>query len=545
LLIPSLQVIPVLLVDVAYSWVRMSVALVLSILFSWAVGIAAARNRTAERLILPALDVLQSIPILGFFPIVLVLFVSTFPLQVGVNLSVVFLIFTSMAWNIAFGVYESVKSIPADYLDLAKIERMSFWSRLTTLYIPSSWGKVAYNSVTSWSVGLFYLVSSEEFSLGSAAGGATYAVSHGIGVDIATFASKLNWNGYVASIVVLVLAVLLTRVFFLSEFSNWAEKFKLGEEARPPRRDAIYRLYSWFNATARLRLFAVLPKVRGTAIPRIRLEVVPPTTLERLARRSKFVALVVVILLASATAYLTLPSLIRERAAIDIGKAASDEGMVLVSLLYSFVRIWYVYIITVAIAVPLGIAVATNRRLFNIATPLLQVVSAVPAPALLPPIALWLGGVAFGGELTAALVIFLGMVWYLLFNIVAGVRSLPSEVLEMARLARLKKLYAWRHVYLPAALPSFVTGSITAIGGAWNTLIIAEYFNVSASGSSLTPLTQVSTGIGRLIDLAAANGDLLLLGLSILSMSAVVITFNILVWRRLYTRTTKRYIYSR
>src|SRR5579875_3379461 len=232
---PTLGIISQLLLDTAYSWVRMAFALLLSILFSWAVGIAAARNRKAERIILPVLDVLQSIPILGFFPVVLLIFVSYLPGQLGINLAVVFLIFTSMAWNIAFAVYESVKSIPADYIDLANLERLSFWKRLKELYI------------TSWSVGLFYLVTSEIFSLGSS----FYSVSHGIGVDIAKYASQGDWSDYAAAIAVLVLAVLLTRLFFLAQFSTWAERFKLGEEARPPKRDAIYRLYSWFGTTAR------------------------------------------------------------------------------------------------------------------------------------------------------------------------------------------------------------------------------------------------------------------------------------------------------
>jgi len=194
-----------LFVDVVCFWVRMTIALVLSILFSWAVGIAAARSRTAERIIIPVLDVLQSIPILGFFPIVLFVFVGYLPIWIGVNLAVIFLIFTSMSWNIAFAVYEAVASIPKEYLEFASMEKMSLWNRMTTLYIPASWSKVAYNSVVSWSVALFYLISSEIFSVGTA----NYSVRHGIGIDIAGFAGEGLWGEYALAMVVFIVAVVL------------------------------------------------------------------------------------------------------------------------------------------------------------------------------------------------------------------------------------------------------------------------------------------------------------------------------------------------
>jgi NitT/TauT family transport system permease protein len=539
---PTLGIISQLLLDTAYSWVRMAFALLLSILFSWAVGIAAARNKKAERIILPVLDVLQSIPILGFFPVVLLIFVNYLPGQLGINLAVVFLIFTSMAWNIAFAVYESVKSIPPDYIDLANLERLSFWKKLKELYIPSTWARVAYNSITSWSVGLFYLVTSEIFSLGSS----FYSVSHGIGVDIAKYASQGDWSDYAAAIAVLVLAVLLTRLFFLAQFAAWAERFKLGEEARPAKRDAIYRLYSWFGTTARARLFSSISRLGPRGLPKLKIDVARQTLSDKVVKylpkvlQAVFIAFLVLLL------YVIALAIAGSAGALDIRKVVSDEGYVVESLFVSFIRIWSVYILTAAVAVPLGISLAKRKRLFSSSMPLLQVLSAIPATALLPPIALSLGKLPFGGELTAAIVIFFGMFWYILFNVVAGVRAMPSDVEEMATLAGIKGREAWKNIYIPASLPSFITGSITAIGGAWNTLIVAEYFTVSLTGfSSSQSITQVSIGIGKVIDIAATNGDLLLMGLSLLSMSALVITFNILVWRRLYARTTKRYAYVR
>src|SRR3989441_2272629 len=181
----------------------MLIALALSILFSLAVGIFAARNKRAESVVIPLLDVFQSIPILGFFPVVILGVVAVIPGQLGVNLAVIFLIFTSMSWNIAFGVYEAVKAIPQDYIDLSNMSNASAISRVLTLYIPSSLSRIAYNSQTSWAVGLFYLVASEIFSLG----GQKFHVTHGIGVAIINFLNAQEYGGYAYSIISLLVAV--------------------------------------------------------------------------------------------------------------------------------------------------------------------------------------------------------------------------------------------------------------------------------------------------------------------------------------------------
>jgi len=532
------QLIVKLLVDTGYSWIRMSLALVLSIIFSWAVGIAAARNRTANAIIIPALDVLQSIPILGFFPVVLVVFVGLFPGWIGINIAVVFLIFTSMAWNIAFAVYEAVLSIPQEYLDLASIEKLGLWRRLTELYIPASWSKVAFNSVVSWSVGLFYLISSEIFSLGTK----NYQVANGIGIDIANYSSQGLWGAYAIAIGVFIFAVILTRFLFLGPFSNWSEKFKLIEEPRAVRKDPIYRIYSWINTRAASRVFSVLSRPMS-----LRLRT-PTQSVNHTGRRQltkphhiKFLKIAAVLIIVVAMVFIVIEVFNALFAAgISFITLANKESDVLTGLAYSFVRVWYVYALSVAVGLPLGIVVALHSKLYQIGSPILQVISAIPATALLPPIALFAATLPFSGELTAAIVIFLGTIWYIIFNVIAGIRSIPSEIFEVSKLMKLKGWTYWKDVLIPAALPSFVTGSITGIGAAWNTLIVAEYFSISGK-----VVTRVPNGIGVLLNVATNNGDLVLMGLTIFSMTALLVTVNLLFWRRMYKYTTKRFAYRR
>jgi len=535
------QLIAKLFLDTGYSWIRMSLALIISVIFSWIVGVAAARNKFAGNIIIPILDVLQSVPILAFFPVALVVFVAIVPGQVGINLAVIFLIFTSMAWNIAFAVYEAVLSIPQEYLDLASLENLSLWKRFTQLYIPASWSKVAFNAVVSWSVGLFYLISSETFSLGTK----NYQVTNGIGVDIARFSSEGLWGQYADALIVLIVAVILTRLFFLGPFSDWSEKFKLVEEPRRMRKDPIYRFYSWVNTKAVSKVFSA--RMRSTS-----LETPTPAphrdkTLRKqpLKRRPiKFtrfhkvlgaiigVAVLVVVLIEIFSMLIA--------SGVSLSILADKEGTVLVGLAYSFVRVWYVYAISVAVGLPLGIVIATHPKIYQGGSTTLQIVSAVPAVAILPPIATSLANLPNSGELTAAIVIFLGTIWYIIFNVMAGIRSIPSEIFEISKLMRLKGWAYWKNVLIPAALPSFVTGSITGVGAAWNTLIVAEYFSVSGK-----VITRVSYGVGVLINVAINTGDLVLLGLTVVSMSAVIVAVNLLFWRRLYNYTTKRFAYRR
>ncbi len=224
-----------------------------------------------------------------------------------------------------------------------------------------------------------------------------------------------------------------------------------------------------------------------------------------------------------------------------LGTIASTEGAALVALGVSFVRVWYVTAICIAIGVPLGIVVSLSFRLYDAATPIFEVISSIPAPILLPAIVL-IPVLGQSPESVAAIVIMLSIFWYIVFNVMAGVRTLPSDMKELPKVFKVKRSSAWRNVYIPSALTGLVTGAITAVGGAWNALIIAEYFQPSPTNP---PLTQVGTGIGKTITLATAQDNSLTLFLAVVSMTALIVIFNLTVWRRVYHYATKRYTYNR
>jgi NitT/TauT family transport system permease protein len=524
----------------------MILALGLSIVFALAIGIWAARSKRAESVILPLLDILQSIPILGFFPLVIAGIYGAIPNFIGANLAVIFLIFTSMSWNIAFGVYEAVKAIPQDYADLLSVSRAGAWQRLRSLYIPAAMSRVAYNTQTSWAVGLFYLTASEIITIGCpnpncyglpAGSGVnitnhtfTVPVNFGIGLGANNFISAGDFANYTALIFGLIVAVVVWRFVFLREFALWSEKYKMIEEPREVHRDPIMRIYSWVNQRSVSRLFLL---TQGQGVTRF------TSVLSRFRRGLKYAFLIfaagfLLLLLSSiaSTGNLRLASL------PSLSTVASVEANVLYALGASFIRVWYVYTISAAIGLPLGIAISLNFKLYDIVSPILEVIASVPAPILLPAIVLipYLGGASEG---VAAIVITLSVIWYIIFNVMAGVRTLPADLKDLPHVFHASRLSAWRNVYIPGAFTGFVTGSITAIGGAWNALIIAEYFTTKNAQ------TQVTVGIGKTIVIATNNGDFLTVTLAILSMTVLIVVFNLTVWRRVYHHATKRYTYNR
>ncbi len=527
--------ITLIIIDLLSSWSRMLIALGLSIVFSLAIGITAARNKKAESIIIPLLDVFQSIPILGFFPLVILGIVDAIPSYpaIGVNLAVIILIFTSMSWNIAFGVYEAVRSIPQDYVDLSSISKSSTWNRITSLYIPASLSRIAYNVQTSWAVGLFYLISSEILTLGSK----NLAVQYGIGVAIVKYATEKEWANYAYAIIALIIMVVIWQFVFLREFSLWSERYKFVEEPRGEQKDPLMKFYSWVNHRSISKLFLY---THGKGVTRF------TSSLSLFRRAWKYVVAIIVALfvLLDYSAIMAIPSAFSHLP--TFAHIASDEEEVAVALGYSFVRVWYVYFLCILVGVPSGIAIALNTKAYAAAVPILEVVASIPAPALLPVIVVALHEES---EAVAAVIIFLGMFWYIIFNVMAGIRTLPAELFELKKMFQISNIKAWRNVYLPSVATAFVTGSITAIGAAWNTLIVAEYFQVAAltPGGSPTVETQVAQGIGKTIAIATDKSppDFLTLTLAILSMTVLIVVFNLTVWRRVYHYTTKKYAYNR
>ena len=513
-----------LVFDTSLSWLRMLVALAISVLLGMFIGIYAAVSPKMERIIIPVLDVLQTLPILAFFPFAIYIIVAGIPGYVGINFAVIALIVTSMLWNIAFGAYEAVKSMPAEYAEMSMVFRMGRVERLRKILVPGSMPKVVDQAMLSWAIGLFYLVTSEVFSTGSA----QYAVRHGIGVELINLAYHGTASEYALAIAVFIAFVIATR-FLLFGFLEWWVMRRGGRHRQKQR-----TWHSHFYNTAHLRFPKAITKEVGTEFNRIMRAVSPGAASAAVAApaiRNRNAHRLVIFFFAAACVAAVL---------IAFPTVANDERIVIVSLAYTLGRVWLAFAAVLLVSVPLGAYVVFISKTASRYITAFQILASVPATVLLPVIVMALKGQSYSGELVAFSIFFLSGIWYMLFSIVSTRSAISDEIGEVRKVFNVKGWNAFSKIYVLAILPGAITGGITAIAAEWNASIVAERFTSTAVGSGAV-LTTVGTGLGKLLDVALANGQTWLMLLGLINLTIVIIVIDRLLWRRLYNRIESVY----
>jgi NitT/TauT family transport system permease protein len=516
-----------------YAWCsfyRMLAAYILSLIFAVTYGMSAAKSPRHERFMIPAIDVAQSVPVVGFFPAAIYFFVAiSGGGRLGVELAAIFLIFTSQAWNLALGVYEAVKTIPADSLEALDSFGISGWLRMKRLYLPASVPKLVYNSILSWVAGWYFLIACEIIAVGPA----HYRLP-GLGSYLMEAADKGRVGELIAALVTLLVIILLMDVLVWQPLSVWAQKFRYEFAASESvGANDIFDLIVSLGVNIRrltrtlIHPLAALIKRVAQALPRLDLSVL----LERIAKPLRYAWM------AALTALLTyamvdgLIALVRTLSQ----PWPAEARMIPAAAGASLIRLLAAYAISLAWTLPCTLVASDNPRFDRLLAPIAEVAGSMPATALFPVIVLfvirWTGNM----NLAAVLLILTGMQWYLLFNLMAGARQVPADLKEAARSFGLSRLAGWRKVTVPALTPSLVTGSITAWGGGWNALILSEYFIYRGHHYEVL-------GLGALLDQAtyeSGNGTMILL--SLLSMVLVVMGINRLVWRPVYNYVTERF----
>lgn len=515
------------------SFYRMLAAYIIALVFSIIYGMAAARGGLYERILIPAIDIAQSVPVVGFFPAAVYFFVAlAHGSRLGVEMAAVFLIFTSQAWNMALGVYEAVKTIPEDSKDAIESFGGRGWLRFKRLLLPASIPKLVYNSILSWVAGWYFLIACEIITVGPA----SYRLP-GLGSFLWEASEKGRNFDLAAGLLTLLAIIVLMDMIVWQPLSTWAEKFK-------------YEFAASSGAVQSLGMFDALSGV-GPAVTRaLRAILVPPfrlvaTALEALPRgpelspeQSKRLAAIVRTLIISAIVILITWALARGLVALIRTLSQpwpSDARQIPEAIVLSTIRMTIAYAISLAWTVPCALAASENPRFNRILSPVAEIVGSMPATALFPVIVAAFIQFAGGMNIASVVLILTGMQWYLLFNLLAGINQVPEDLKEASRSFGLSRIARWRKLILPAVTPSLITGSITGWGGGWNALILSEYFVYNNQ-------THQVLGIGSLLDAAtykSGNGVMILL--SLLSMIAVVLLLNRLMWRPLYNLATERY----
>ncbi|MEA3200344.1 MAG: NitT/TauT family transport system permease protein [Thermoplasmata archaeon] len=508
----------------ARSILRMLLAFVLSLTFAITYGYTAATSKRAAKVLLPLLDILQSVPILAFFPAAVLFFVSLFNGSVlGLEAASVFLIFTSQSWNMAFGVYEAITTIPRDTWDAGEVLGAAGWMRLRRVILPACVPKLVYNGIVSWAGGWYFVTASEIISTANGE-----IQLPGLGAFLSHAARAGDWAQVLLGTAVLVLAVLAFELAIWRPLQVWAERFKF-ESVR-----------STTQPRSRALDFYRLLRGAGGGLPRIPLlgsvNVKPVRLPARLRNPRVLKASRVALALAFAALLLGVAALLATALVkVLLAGVPAETTSIPLALLASTLRLSVAYAITLAWTVPAAIFIARNERASRILIPVTEVMASIPAVAFFPLILLLFIGLTGGLGFASVLLVLTGMQWYLLFNLIAGARQVPADLLSAAEIQGVKGILLWRRVMIPAMTPALITGSITAWGGGWNALIVSEF--VQWRGTSYHTF-----GIGYLIDKAVyETRDPGLLLLSVLSMVVFIYAINALLWRRLYRRAVTKY----
>ncbi len=520
--------------DILHSLVRLFLAYLLSLSFAYAYGLAAALTRLGPRLLIPVLDILQSIPVLGFFPAVVLVMVPLFPTtHMGVEAASIVLIATSMAWNMAFAVYESVRTAPPELTDLFRGIRAPAWLWALRFLVPVTLPKVVYNSVLSWTAGWYFLIACEMIALGP-----VHYELPGLGSFLVGSTEKGHFGEALLGIGALVVTVMILDLLVFRPFLAWSHNFRLGEvESHTPRISSpVYDLLagsSWLGqfrssvsdmAAGFFRRISRVPRRRQTF------------------RDSSALRLLGLLLLGFFGGYLFTESLY---AGVRVVTGWINQGIpwrslaeLPADLLYSSLRLVVAYLLSLLWTLPVAYWVFRTPRLSRIVFPLAEIMASVPATALFPFVIVLVVTHLHSMNLASILLLMSGMQWYLLFNLLSGVGTFPAELREVSLTFGIRQGLFIRKVFLPFLLPSLVTGSITAFGGGWNALIVSEYVVYAEKDYGVD-------GLGAFLDRATYQGaHPVLIVAALLVMTAAVVAANRFFWIPLYERVTQRYSYD-
>ncbi|WP_433192391.1 ABC transporter permease [Nocardia sp. CA-107356] len=509
----------------ARSLLRMFAALALSIAFTFVYATAAARLRRTRAVLLPALDILQSVPILGFLSITVSGFIALFPgSELGLEAAAIFAIFTSQAWNMTFAFYHSLASQPRDLDEASRDLRLSRWQRFWRVDVPSGMIPLVWNGMMSFGGGWFFLVAAEAISVNNR----QYALP-GIGSYVATATADSQLEKVFIAIGVMIVMVVGVNFLFWRPLAAWAERFRVedSEAAEAPRSIVLDLLRRSHIPGLLGRVFGPLVAPMDRAMRVFGLAEYPlHTSVSR--RRAGDVVFTTVVVAAIAYGGYRVVDYIESTA--GFGEVGHAFGLGLLTLS----RVIVLLVIATVVWVPIGVWIGLNPKVSRIAQPIVQVLASFPANFLFPlftAVLVWSGAsLNWAGTILMAL----GAQWYILFNVIAGASAVPNDLREAAANLRLPRALWWRKLILPAIFPSYVTGGITAAGGAWNASIVAE---VVQYGST----TLVAAGLGSYIRQATDVGDSPRILIGVLVMSIYVVGINRLFWRRLYALAERRY----
>ncbi|MGV8085551.1 MAG: ABC transporter permease subunit [Candidatus Bilamarchaeum sp.] len=502
--------------DIARTFIRMICAYLLSLVFSISLGIYIAHNRKAFSIIFPFLDVLQSVPILGFLPFAVVFLVNTIPI-LGSEVSSVFLIFTSMTWALVFNVIEGVRSIPNDLKDASRLMGMSNFRYLFHVILPAIYAPVISGSMTAWGGGWYFLVAGEYVTFGQQ----PPYILPGIGSFIARSAYSGDILHSVLGMMILAGMVLFMNLFVWQPLTARSARFSYSQSAQESTASLNENKITQFIDSIYNKVKRACIASTDKAIWIDKLGITPLTTIVDEKKEAKYEYLVPGIVLV-----LFVGSYILS------GKDIAQVIEMFYFAIRTTLRIAVAYILALAIATFIAIYVGRHKKLSTFLMPIFDIAQSIPAIAVFPLIVvlvIQLIGGGLGIEVASLMLLLTGMFWYLLFNLIRSTQTIPSEIVEVSSIMKLSMWQKIWNVFIPAMMPTIIIASMQSIGGGWNASIISEYI----------PYKQqifYAEGIGYLLDVSAIKGDTLGIIMCVMVMVSIIIFLNKFLWRKALKR---------
>lgn len=508
------------------SVLRMLIAMIFSLLFTFTVGTWAAKSKHAERVIIPAIDILQSVPVLGYLSITITGFIALFPGSLlGPQMCCIFVLFTAQVWNMTLGFYQSLKTLPDDLSEAARMFNLTPWQRFWRIEVPFAMPNLLWNMMMSMSQSWVFLMLSEAIQVAS-----QNVMLPGIGSYIFMAIKHANLEAIVYAIIAMFVVIFLYDQIMFRPLLTWAEKFKFDKmpDEKPTQ--------AWFTQLLQkaqlTRLLGNVFSVMGDVIINLRTsqktyQDKPKPMVTALSKTLSTVFYLIVI-----SAVIIAFSLLGRFIFSTLG-LENLKHVVLVTLA-SAMRVVAAIVISSIIWVPVGVWIGRNKRLSKLAQPIIQFCAAFPANLLYPLAVILILKYNLNINLWSTVLIILGAQWYILFNVIAGTSTMPKEIYYVANNFQVKGWLWWRRVIFPGIFPYYVTGAITAAGGAWNLTIVAEL--VSWGKHKFTAF-----GVGSYITHFTNVGDFHRIALGIGMMCFFVLLFNWIVWRPLYNLAERRY----
>lgn len=498
---------------------RMLAAMAASLIFTLIYATVAAKSKRAEKLLIPALDVLQSVPVLGYISFTVTFFIALFPGRViGAELAAIFAIFTSQAWNMAFSFYQSLTTIPEDLREVSRSFHLSGWQRFWKLEVPFAIPGLIWNMMMSMSGGWFFVVAAEAITVGNKS-----ITLPGVGSYLALAISEHNLGAVGWVIVVMTAVIIAYDQLLFRPLVAWADKFRMENTS------AQFAPSSWLlNLIQRTRLIQSMLAPFSQLLRRV---ITAPLRFNpgTLGKKDAHQTPSPLVDFAWNATLLVLGCWIIWRVVTFVATEVSvgEVGTVLLLGVYTLLRVMLLIVIASVIWVPLGILIGLRPRLAEKIQPLAQFLAAFPANLLFPVFVILI--VRFNGnpDIWLSPLIVLGTQWYILFNVIAGAMAYPNDYREVAVNFKIRGWQWWRKAMLPGIFPYYITGAITASGGAWNASIVSE--SVSWGDTKLN-----AHGLGSYIAQYTAAGDFPRIILGIAVMSLFVVLFNRLLWRPMY-----------